>query len=83
MNLINGNMISEALQSPDNRLRKMAETTADNQKLVQDVYLSVLSRPPTEKEMGVLNFSASTNRLEAVQDLAWALMNSPAFLFNR
>jgi len=42
-----------------------------------------LSRPPTEEEITTVDFSGSTNRLEAAQDLAWALLNSPAFLFNR
>jgi len=43
----------------------------------------VLSRPPTEKEREAVDFSAGGSRLEIAQDLTWALMNSPAFLFNR
>lgn len=83
MNLINGTMISDALQAPDNQLRKLAESATDNQKLVQNVYLAILNRPASEKEVAALDLSSNPNRLEAVQDLAWALMNSPAFLFNR
>jgi hypothetical protein len=83
MNLINGTMIGDALQSPDNQLRKLAENATDNQALVQNVYLAVLNRPATDKELAAVNLSSEANRLEAVQDLAWALMNSPAFLFNR
>ncbi|MFO1499774.1 MAG: DUF1549 and DUF1553 domain-containing protein [Verrucomicrobiota bacterium] len=82
MNLINGKMISDAVQSPDNQLRKLVEATADNGSLVQDIYLAVLNRPATEKELAAIDFSGSS-RLETAQDLAWALMNSPAFLFNR
>ena len=83
MNLINGTMISDALQSPDNQLSKLVQSDTDNKQLVQDVYLCVLNRPATEKEAVTVDFSASANRLETAQDLAWALMNSPAFLFNR
>jgi hypothetical protein len=83
MNLINGTMISDALQAPDSQLRKLAHSDADPHKLVQDVYLTILNRPPTDQEMSAVQGSLSTNRVEAAQDLAWALMNSPAFLFNR
>lgn len=83
MNLINGQMISEALQAPDNRLRQIAQTTGDPAQLVQDVYLAVLNRPPTDNEVAAVRLSANPDRLETAQDLAWALMNSPAFLFNR
>jgi hypothetical protein len=82
MNLINGTLITDALQAPENRIRKLVEADQDNPKLVADVYLAVLNRPPTQQELAAVEISGS-NRLEAAQDLAWALMNSPAFLFNR
>ena len=53
----------------------------EDQKVV-DIYYSVLNRPPTENERSTIDFSAGGTRLEVAQDLAWALMNSPAFLFN-
>jgi hypothetical protein len=33
--------------------------------------------------MAAVDFSKGGSRLEVAQDLAWALLNSPAFLFNR
>ena len=52
---------------------------------VSDVYLAVICRPPTEPELkqGVEYLVKVGNRSEAAQDLMWALINSPAFLFNR
>ena len=47
------------------------------------MYLTFYGRPPSDKELGAVDFSAGGTRLEVAQDLAWALMNSPAFLFNR
>jgi hypothetical protein len=82
LNLINGTTISECLSAPANRIAKIVEDEKDDQKVVEDIYFSVLNRPPTEKELGTVDFSTGS-RLEVAQDLTWALMNSPAFLFNR
>jgi hypothetical protein len=83
LSLINGTTISDAVSSPTSRIAKLVETEKDEKKLVEDIYLSCLSRPPTEKELAAVKFDGATNRLEVAQDLAWALLNSPAFLFNR
>jgi hypothetical protein len=83
LSLINGTTIGEALNSPDSRIAKLVNTEKDDRKLIEEIYLSCLSRPPTEKELKAVEFKQGANRLEVAQDLAWALLNSPAFLFNR
>lgn len=83
LSLINGPTISEAIAAPDSRIAKLVKTEKDDRKLVEDIYLSCLSRPPTEKELKAVEFKSGADRLEVAQDLAWALLNSPAFLFNR
>ena len=83
MNLINGDTVGEAVSAPDNRIKKLIDSEKDDRKVIDELYYSILSRPPTEEEIKIVDFSVSTNRLEAAQDLAWALLNSPAFLFNR
>jgi len=83
MSLINGATISEAVSAPDNRVKRIVEAEPDNNKVVEEIYLACLSRLPSEKELALVDFSVGASRLEAAQDLAWALLNSPAFLFNR
>jgi hypothetical protein len=83
LSLINGTTISESLSAPTNRIAKVVEAEQDDKKVVEEIYYSVLSRPPTKSEMAEANLSSGGSRLESAQDLAWALMNSPAFLFNR
>ncbi len=83
LSLINGNTISEAVNSSNNRITKLVESEKDDRKLVEEIYLSCLSRPPTDREQAAVKFGPDTHRLEVAQDLAWALLNSPAFLFNR
>ena len=83
MNLINGTVIGEAVNAPDNKIAALVNRDADDKKLVEDLYFTILSRPPSEKEYALADLKSGGNRLEAAQDLAWALLNSPAFLFNR
>ncbi|HEX8916224.1 MAG TPA: DUF1549 and DUF1553 domain-containing protein [Humisphaera sp.] len=85
LNLVNGPLISGAVADPANKLAKLVETEKDNAKVVEQVYLSVLSRLPTAAELKLADDLGTDpkQRLEVAQDLAWALMNSPAFLFNR
>src|SRR5260370_27775387 len=83
LNLINGALIGEALDAPDTRFKKIVASNSDDAKVVEWIYLAVVNRPPTPQEIASVNLSEGGQRLEAAQDLAWALFNSPAFLFNR
>ncbi|MBI3417325.1 MAG: DUF1553 domain-containing protein, partial [Verrucomicrobia bacterium] len=83
MNLINGDTVGDAVNAPDNGIKRLMDSEKEDKKVVESLYYSILSRPPTEKELASVDFSTSANRFEGAQDLAWALLNSPAFLFNR
>jgi hypothetical protein len=83
LSLINGPTISEAVNSKDGQIAKLVESEKDDRALVEQLYLRCLCRMPTEKELKAVEFKAGANRLEVAQDLVWALVNSPAFLFNR
>ncbi|HKQ40346.1 MAG TPA: DUF1549 and DUF1553 domain-containing protein [Verrucomicrobiae bacterium] len=82
LNMINGVTVSEAINKPDNKIAKLVENQKDDKKLVEEIYLSCLNRLPSEKEIAAVDLSKGP-RLEIAQDLTWALINSPAFLFNR
>jgi hypothetical protein len=83
LNLVNGPLISGAVADPTSSFKKLVESQPDNQKVVEAIYYAVLNRPPTVAESKVDLGTANPQRLEVAQDLAWALLNSPAFLFNR
>jgi len=51
LNLVNGPVIGEAVRDPSNRLGRLLATHADNRKVIEDLYLAVLCRKPTEKEI--------------------------------
>jgi hypothetical protein len=84
LSLVNGPMISGAVSEPGNNIAKLVEKEKENRRLIEEIYLSALGRMPTDvevKDAGIGN--DPQRRLEEAQDLAWALLNGPAFLFNR
>ena len=85
LNLINGPTIADALLDPNGRVAELIKTGPDDRGIIEEMYLAVLNRPPRHDEIARLlpQVAASENRAEAAQDLMWALINSPAFLFNR
>ena len=83
LNLINGKTLGDCVNHADNRFAKLIAEQPDDQKVIEEIYLSCLCRLPTSKELNSIRLGAGTQRLEGAQDLAWALINSPAFLFNR
>jgi hypothetical protein len=84
MLMINGPTLANAITDPAGRLAKLLKDQPDDGKLAEELYLAAWSRLPTEGERAKAldHLKKSGNRAEAAQDLLWALLNSPAFLFN-
>jgi hypothetical protein len=83
LNLVNGQLISDSVDDQNNAISKLVAKEPDNRKVVDEVYYLTLSRPATAAEQSSIDLGTGPQRLHVAQDLAWALMNSPAFLFNR
>ena len=83
LSLINGHLISDACTSQGNALARLIAREPDNRKVIEEMYYMTMSRPPSEAELAEIDLGTADQRLPAAEDLAWALMNSPAFLFNR
>jgi hypothetical protein len=83
LNMINGVTVTDAVSSPTGKIAKIVDANSDDKKVIEEIYFSCLSRPPSEKELTGVEVSKGGSRIEFAQDLAWALLNSPAFLFNR
>jgi hypothetical protein len=85
LNLVNGPTVAEAIVHPQGRLAQALARKASNEELAETVYMGVLCRHPSEDEMqnSLLYIKNVGQSDEAAQDLMWALINSPAFLFNR
>jgi hypothetical protein len=49
---------------------------------VEKLYLSTVSRKPNEPELAIALKALATDRKRGAEDLQWALINSPEFIFN-
>ena len=85
LNLLNGSTIADAIADEEGRIAKLVLGGANDRKIVEDLYLAALNRPPEPREMDLAQtyLAGGLNRAERAQDLMWALLNSNAFLFNR
>jgi hypothetical protein len=85
LHISNGNSLNDKLQSAGNRLEKLLAAGVPDAAIVEDAYLSALSRFPTEAErarlLALLADSGSEKR-QAVEDLYWSVLSSKEFLFN-
>jgi hypothetical protein len=85
LNMVNGPTIGDAIAHPEGIIAKTIAAGATNEQLIETVYLSTLARKPSAEEMTRMTeyFGTVATQKEAGEDLAWALINSPGFLFNR
>ena len=82
---VNGKTISDAIADPTGRIAKALIAGATDRELIEQLYLSTMSRVPTPNELdqGITYLRAGDSRAGRAQDLLWALVNSKAFLYNR
>jgi hypothetical protein len=83
LHLLNSSHIQRKLEQ-SRLLQIQMQPNETPRQIAMGSYLTILSRFPTEKELGTVEsyFQRSgTAKREAAIDLAWALINSPEFLY--
>jgi hypothetical protein len=83
LHFINGKSILGRVQNPAARPAQLLAQKLPDDQLVNELYLWSLARHPSADEMKVAQEffqSYGDKRVEAVQDLMWALLNSKDFL---
>jgi hypothetical protein len=81
----NSEAVVSALEPKDGNLTDRLSKLTDARQLAEELYLSVLTRLPSEEESsGVATYLAkrSDNRRQAVKNLAWSLLASTEFCVN-
>jgi hypothetical protein len=84
LHLMNGSEIQAKLSHESGTVAKLARTIPDDGKLVDELYLTFLSRAPAddERQYAVDYIRRQPDRRKAVEDLAWSMLNTLEFVFN-
>jgi hypothetical protein len=51
LNMVNGPVVADAIKDPNNRIATLLRKEKDNARVIEELYLALLCRPPTKKEM--------------------------------
>lgn len=83
--LISSPEINALLTNQDNRLTALLNSGKPNEYLVEELYWTALSRPPSARESteALRLIEHSSVRRTGVEDVAWALLNAKEFVLRR
>ena len=84
MYLLNDSDVNTKIAAPQGRLSGLVKQIKDDAKLIDELYLSTVSRFPSEEERRqAIDFVAqSDSRQAGMQDVLWSLLNLREFVFN-
>ena len=83
LHLMNGDVVNNKIQQ-GGLLKALLDQKLTPPQVVEQLYITCLTRKPTEQELAALNplFAEGNDVNRSLEDVFWALMNSREFLFN-
>lgn len=84
LHLMNAPNLHRKVTADSGRAATFAGSKKSNSDLVEELYLLAYSRPPSDEELSIalkLFKPDGSNRRQATEDLLWALLNTPEFVF--
>ena len=83
LHLLNGDAVNDRIRQGGVIERSIAAGRPDSE-ILDGLFVRCYGRMPTERERieTVTSLMAAANRKEALEDVFWALLNSPEFIFN-
>lgn len=79
----NGPLIYGKLRDQNNRFRKLIAAGKPNEEIIAELYLAAVCRKPSAKELeaSLAHITAKEDQVVALEDIAWAILNTNEFLF--
>jgi hypothetical protein len=84
LHLMNSPELLQLVTRDGGRADQLSQSELSEHEVIDEIYLSIYSRFPTAAERGVaMNYLSELpdQRRQAIEDLMWALMNTPEFVF--
>ncbi len=83
--LVGGDSLNERLERSGNRLDRLAKSDKPDTEIINELYWTALCRPPSDEELKAAAdlCNETQDRFVALQDIAWALLNSKEFIYRR
>jgi hypothetical protein len=84
LHLMNSETTSARVEHRDGIAARLAASTLSDAEVIDELYLSTLSRFPKESERALMTqtMASSETRRTAIEDILWALLNTREFVFN-
>ncbi len=86
LHISNGKTLNGKLQSMANNISRAVKAKMPESQIIEELYLSALSRYPTAKEKAeiqqALAAAPEAERRAALEDLYWGVLSSTEFLLN-
>jgi hypothetical protein len=86
LHVSNGETILKKCAAKDGTVEALVTSGLPDYRMVEELYLSALSRYPTDGELvqivEILNGAHASQRRSAIEDVFWAVLSSREFLFN-
>jgi len=83
LQLINGPTVNDKLRNANNRIGRLLAKKVPEKDMLDELYLTALSRPPADAEVqvAIAHVAKAADKRKAWEDVQWALLNSKEFLF--
>ena len=83
MLLMQSKLVTQRVLAKDNsRIEQLVNNFIDDRQLIDRIYLATVSRKPSEAELAVGLKALAPDRKRGAENLQWALINSPEFIFS-
>jgi len=85
MEMVSGELISDLLRDKQNSVAQAVSSDLSTEEFLNQLYWAALSRPASAEELASMRsyVDARPDRRLALQDVAWAVLNSNEFLLRR
>lgn len=86
LHIANGDTINQKLEAKNSHVAKLLDAKVPGENIINELYLTSLSRYPKEDEkaqlLKIIETAPESERRQAVEDVYWAVLSSKEFLFN-